>query len=185
MQPAAPRLIAIGGPSGSGKTTLALALGAELGRAPGARSIHTDALRKRIFGVAPTVRLEADAYAPEVSARVYESQREIAAALLRDGCTTIVDGVFARPQERDAVAELARSVRVPFVGLWLAAPEETLRSRVRARRGDMSDATLAVIESQIHAGTGDIDWTRVDAGGTAALTLERAREALAQTSAVT
>lgn len=182
MHAAPPRLVAVGGLSGSGKTTLARALASELGRAPGARSIHTDALRKRLFGVAPSERLGSDAYEPAVSEHVYRSQREIVAALLRDGCATIVDGVFARREDRDALAEVARAAGVPFVGLWLVAPGDVLRTRVGARRDDISDATLAVVESQLHAQTGDIDWIRIDAAGTAATTLEHARDALARAS---
>lgn len=177
-----PRLIAIGGLSGSGKTTLARALGAKIGRVPGARTIHTDAVRKRLFGVARTTRLDASAYTPAVSDRVYRSQRDATATTLREGWSTIVDGVFARPRDRAAIEETARLTGIPFVGLWLTATDDILRKRVDERRGDMSDATLAIVETQRHAETSDIEWTEIDGGGTPAETLRRARDLLARAS---
>lgn len=47
--------------------------------------LHTDALRKRLFGVAKTERLRADAYTPAVNETVYRLQREAAISYLRSG----------------------------------------------------------------------------------------------------
>jgi len=59
------RLIAVGGLSGSGKSTLAWALAARLG----AVVLRSDVIRKGLWGVDPTAKLPAEAYAPEVSVR--------------------------------------------------------------------------------------------------------------------
>jgi hypothetical protein len=62
MEGGAPRLLAIGGLSGTGKSTLARSIGGGIGRAPGARILRSDVLRKRLAGVTPETRLDGSAY---------------------------------------------------------------------------------------------------------------------------
>jgi aminoglycoside phosphotransferase family enzyme/predicted kinase len=157
------RLIAIGGLSGTGKTSLAHALAPELGRAPGARVLRSDVLRKRLVGVAPETRLGPDAYTPETSERVYRTLCMQAAAALRGGQAVIVDAAFLREEERSAIAEVGRAGGVPFDGLWLEAPMPTLESRIQARRDDASDATVAVLRREPQLQTGRIEWLRLNA----------------------
>ena len=144
-----PRLIAVSGLSGSGKSTLAGRLAPLVGATPGARWLRTDVLRKRLAGVAPEARLPARAYTREATADVYNKLLDQARLALTTGVTVIVDGVFADVGERDAIVHLAERHRVPFTGLWLEAPPETLRERVGARRGDASDADGAVVDHQL------------------------------------
>lgn len=177
-----PRLVAIGGLSGTGKSTLARAIGSDFGRVPGARLLHTDALRKRLFGVAKTKRLGGEAYEPAVSKRVYRLQREEAATHLCAGCSVIVDGVFAQAEERIAIAATARDFGVPFTGLWLTAADDLLRARVARRSNDMSDATCAVLETQLQGELGEIDWIEINAAGDAADSADLARAALTRRS---
>jgi uncharacterized protein len=179
LRPDPPRLVAIGGLSGTGKSTIARALAPGLGAAPGARLLHTDAIRKRLFGVALHERLPPEAYASEVGARVYAQQRDAAAVVLRTGHSAIVDAVFARPEERAAVTATARASGASFTGLWLAAPAEVLRARVARRKGDMSDATVEILETQLDYALGTVDWRIVDASGTPEECLRNARTALA------
>lgn len=172
------RLVAIGGLSGSGKSTLARAIAQGLGRLPGARLLETDSLRKRLLGVATSERLGADAYTSEVSERVYALQRDEAAAYVRLGCSVIVDGVFARSQDRLEIATTARECGVSFTGLWLRAADDVLRARVARRSNDISDATVSVLETQLRRELGDIDWVEIDAASGAAKTAALARLAL-------
>jgi len=51
-------------------------------------------------------------------------------------------------------------------------------ARVGARRGDASDADAAVAKRQETYDLGDLDWTIVDASGTPADTLARAKATL-------
>ncbi|MDP1570666.1 MAG: AAA family ATPase [Vicinamibacterales bacterium] len=166
LTPAPPVLVAIGGLSGSGKSTQATRLAPSLGVPPGALVLRSDVLRKVLHGVDVEARLGADAYGAAANARVYGALCTQAMTALGHGSAVVGDAVWARPEDRAAVADVARRAGVPFVGLWLEAPGEALAARIAARRGDASDATRAVLEQQLAEGTGPVDWIRVDASGT-------------------
>jgi predicted kinase len=109
--------------------------------------------------------------------RVYETMVERASVALTAGHTVVADAVYARPIDREGIAGLARKVGVPFIGLWIDGPREILARRLRERVGDASDATADVLDLQIGAGTGVVDWHRLD-GSTDAASLERAARAI-------
>lgn len=157
-----PRLVAFGGFSGSGKSTLGAALAGHLGQVPGAVHLRSDIERKRLMGRAETDRLPAEAYDMETTRSVYEILRQKAGAVLRAGYSVVVDAVHQRPEERSAIAAVAEESHVPFVGIWLEAPKAELLERVERRRGDASDATAVIVETQLSRGGGDIGWHRVD-----------------------
>jgi aminoglycoside phosphotransferase family enzyme/predicted kinase len=163
LQPPAPRLVAIGGFSGSGKSTLALSLAPSTGPAPGALVIRSDEVRKALCGVAPLDRLDAGGYSEEMTARVYRTMAERARTALRAKHAVIVDAVFARPADRQAIEAVAASADVPFIGLWLDAPEPVLAARTTARRADASDADARIVHRQLAVGPGALDWRRLDA----------------------
>ncbi len=167
------RLVAVGGLSGSGKSTLARGLAPDFGAA-GAVLLRSDVIRKHLAGVAPTDRLPSSSYTPAGSAAVYAELTRRAAALLAQGQGVVADAVFARPEERAAIAALTPD----FTGLWLQAPPETLRQRVTDRRDDASDATAAVVDRQLDYDIGPLDWTVLDSAGGAAAVLEAARKHL-------
>jgi predicted kinase len=172
------RLVAIGGLSGSGNSTLALRLAPELGVPPGARVLRSDVLRKRRFGLIPEARLPPEAYRSEVTALVYRELCERAAVALKAGYAALVDAVALRDEERRAFAAVAQASGVPFTGLWLDAPAETMRARVGARRADASDASVDVLDRQLQADPGTLDWDRIDASGGPDATFASARRAL-------
>src|SRR3546814_8300461 len=62
LAPVSPRLVAIGGLSGTGKSTIAKLVAPCLGRAPGARILRSDVLRKRLAGVPPETPLPRASY---------------------------------------------------------------------------------------------------------------------------
>jgi len=163
LDPAAPRLIAIGGLSGSGKSAVARAIAPVIGAFPGAVHVRSDVERKRLFGVALSDRLPASAYAPEISHRVYAMCRKRAAMALEGGQAVIVDAVHAKQEERDALAALAAEHGIPFSGLWLEAPGRVMRDRVAARTGDVSDATPEVVDAQLGYDIGAQSFTVIDA----------------------
>jgi predicted kinase len=181
LQPRPPRLIAIGGRSGTGKSTLARRLAPKIGAAPGAIVLRSDAVRKALSGRAATDRLDASHYQPGVSDEVYRVLGLRARAALAAGHAAVVDATFLDEGDRRAVAAVADAARVPFVGLWLEAPADTLAARIRERRGDASDATVEVLKDQLARDAGRIQWVVVDASGSSEEMLASAEAALALT----
>jgi len=179
VAPPPPRLIAIGGLSGTGKSVLARALAGSVAPLPGAVLLRSDVTRKQHFGVGETERLPEVAYRPEVTAEIYRSLAERARRVLAQGHSAIVDAVFARPDERAAIAAVAAVSNVKFDGLFLVADLATRIARVSQRRADASDATPAIVQRQQDYDPGSTDWTIVDASGSPQQTLQRAAAALA------
>ncbi|HEY7791073.1 MAG TPA: AAA family ATPase [Vicinamibacterales bacterium] len=165
LHPAAPRLVAIGGLSGAGKSTIARAVAAGVGRAPGAVIVRSDVVRKQLRGVDPLTRLPEEGYAPPVTEQVYAVLRDRAALILRSGQAVVVDAVYGRPDERDAIERVAAEAGVPFSGVWLDAPVPVMAERLSGRRGDASDATTDVLAAQAARERGPLGWTVVDASG--------------------
>jgi len=163
LRPPAPCLIAIGGLSGSGKSTLAYELAPLVGAAPGAIIVRSDEIRKRLCGIEPLQRLGPEGYADDVTRRVYAAVADRATAIVQAGHSGIADAVFARPADRDAIEQAARASHVPFIGLWLDAPEEQLIARTGRRIGDASDADANVIRRQLTQDIGAVRWRRIDA----------------------
>jgi aminoglycoside phosphotransferase family enzyme/predicted kinase len=176
----APCLVAIGGFSGSGKSTVAKALAPFIGAVPGAVIMRSDEVRKEICGVDSLQRLGPEGYAAEVTRRVYETVRDRAAAVLAAGHSAIVDAVYARPADREAIEGVAARAGVPFVGVWLEAPESVLVARAEGRRSDASDADADVIRRQIAGGTGSVDWHRLDAAGSPDAVARRASQLISE-----
>jgi predicted kinase len=178
LKPRAAAVVAIGGFSGSGKSSVAAGLAPGLGLAPGAVVLRSDVIRKRRRGVGPETRLGADAYTPEQNRLVYDALIAQARIALRAGYTVIADAVFGNEVDRAAIDMLAREARVPFTGLWLAAPVEVLKARVGGRAGDASDAGPEVIDRQLAGSTGTVSWTSIDASGDEGSVLARVRSAI-------
>jgi hypothetical protein len=163
LQPARASVIAIGGFSGSGKSTLARSLAPSTGAVPGALVVRSDEVRKRLCGVSPLTHLAPAGYGPDVTRRVYETLMERAMTVARTGHSVIVDAVFAHRGDRDAIELAAGAAGVPFVGLWLEAPEQVLVERSGRRRSDASDADPTVVREQLVQGAGAISWDCIQA----------------------
>ena len=180
IHPPAPRLIAVGGLSGTGKTVMAQALAPRIAPLPGAVVLRSDLVRKQMFGVEDTHRLPPSAYTPEHTARVYDTLVQHARRVLVQGHSAIIDGVFAREDERDAICALARERDVPLNGLFLIADLATRQMRIGTRRGDASDATQEVAALQEHYNIGRVGWATIDASGSQEQTLQNCRNAIAE-----
>ncbi|MEE8454441.1 MAG: AAA family ATPase, partial [Limibaculum sp.] len=157
------RLIAAGGLSGSGKSTLAWALAERLG----AVVLRSDAIRKGLWGVEHAEKLPREAYAAEVTARVYRAMLVRARMVLDGGATVILDAAHLKAEERDRAGALAAQAGAAFDGFWLDAPVERLKARVTARglgrEADASDADARVVEKQTGYDLGPIRWQRLAA----------------------
>jgi uncharacterized protein len=178
IDPPPPMLAAVGGLSGTGKSLLARALAPEIGAVPGAVVLRSDVERKTLLGSDEYDRLPPEGYAPRLTGRVYatiaDRSRRVAAA----GHCAIVDAVFAKPKERELMAQSAAILGVSFRGLFLQADLATRMARVGARGRDASDADAGVASAQESYDLGPIDWTSIDASGNPEETLARARAAL-------
>jgi predicted kinase len=138
--------------------------------------LRSDEIRKRLCGGSLLERLGSAGYSPEISARVYATLAERAALVLRNGHSAIIDAVCARRADRDTIEAVAQSASVPFVGLWLEAPEPVLIARAQQRRNDPSDANADVIHRQRERDNGIVRWSRIDASRSAASVLSCATE---------
>lgn len=164
LAPPTPGLFAIGGPSGSGKSTVALALAPRVGASPGAVIFRADVIRKRLFGAASdTDRLPRDAYTKAASQATYAEMERLCALALDRGRAVIADATFLNPGSRRRIEDLARSRGLPFQGVWLSLDRAAAGARVDARRGDVSDATPAVVGAQFEEDWGEIAWPEFDA----------------------
>ena len=114
----------------------------------------------------PFDRLGPEGYTEEVSEHVYATLMEQADTVVRGGYSAIVDAVFARAADRDAIHHVASAAGVPFAGVWLEAPESVLIARVEGRGPDVSDADSDVIRKQLAGGRDGLHWHRLDASGT-------------------
>jgi hypothetical protein len=179
IRPAPPMLVGIGGLSGTGKSQLAAALAPELAPAPGAIVLRSDIERKALEGRREDERLPQEAYTAEKTVRVYAMLVEKAGRVVAAGHSAIVDAVFARPEEREALRSAARARGATFHGLFLVADMATRVARVGSRRADASDADAAVARAQERYVLGRNDWQSIDASGTPESTLARARKLVA------
>ncbi len=178
LAPPPPRVVAIGGLSGSGKSTLARTLAPHLGAVPGAVLIRSDEVRKRLFGISPLAHLGQDGYTPGISQKVYEEAGAEADQVARAGHAAIVDAVFARGEDREALEQRVAETGVPFVGLWLEASEAVRLDRAARRGPDVSDADAEVIRRQRSQFSGAVTWHRLDATCTPAAVLAHALRAI-------
>jgi hypothetical protein len=175
LTPHTPKIIATGGLSGTGKSVLAKGLAPFIAPAPGALVLRSDVERKTLFGVGETERLPPDAYHAGVSERVYAVLYDKAARIARAGHSAIADAVFAKEHEREAIEAAARDAGVAFQGFYLTADLDTRIKRIGGRGPDASDANAAVARQQEEFALGAVNWTIVDAAGTPAETLAKAR----------
>ena len=162
LQPKPAQLVAVGGLSGTGKSTIAAAIAGDLGVGPGARVLRSDVLRKQLFAKPPEQRLPDEAYSTDINQKVYATLKTRAGTLLAAGCSVVVDAVSARPDERAAIAEVARQAGAHFTGLWLQASEAALLARLKNRGKDASDATAEVLRRQLSYDLGPMDWIRLE-----------------------
>lgn len=139
------------GVSGSGKTTLARQLCGQIG----AVMVRSDAVRKHLAGISLHQRgaeSGRDIYSPDMTERTYAALLRHAREIVASGRWAILDAVYGRARERAAAATLARELGVPFGMLYCTAQRDELRRRVAQRTedgGDVSDATVAVLEAQL------------------------------------
>ncbi len=160
---APPWLALMHGLPGSGKSFVSQGLL----QAQGAIRLRSDVERKRLFGLPASADSRAsgrDIYGEEATRRTYDTLFALARTALEAGFPVILDAAFLRRHEREAAAALARRARVPWRIVHCEAPDGVLRERLRARRGDASEAdegTLAALRGAQEA-LGEDEWLRTE-----------------------
>jgi uncharacterized protein len=129
-------------------------------------------IRKALLGVAPLARLGPEGYSPAMSRHLYRTMADRALTIVEAGQAAIVDAVYGNANDRDEIASIARQAGVPFIGLWLDGPPETLARRLQGRVLDASDATADVLRGQLLSTVAPLDWYHLDGS----LDAERVRQ---------
>jgi uncharacterized protein len=154
-------LIIMHGMSASGKSTVSQ----QLVDAMGAIRIRSDVERKRIFKLQSNENtqdaINAGIYSRQASQLTYKKLLELAENIIAAGYTVIVDAAFLKQEQRNPFSLLADKLDVPFTILELTAPPEVLRQRIEARRDDISDADISVLDHQL-ANWRPLDETEAD-----------------------
>ncbi|MEB3309090.1 MAG: AAA family ATPase [Snowella sp.] len=138
------KIILMSGLSGSGKSTVAKYL------APKINAIHlrSDAVRKHLAEIPLDQAGDDNLYCPEMSEKTYQKLLNLGILLAKQGFSVILDAKYDRTQWRSPIIEAAQQAQIPLQIFYCHAPIETLQTRLQERRGDISDATPDLLNSQ-------------------------------------
>ncbi|WP_017306146.1 AAA family ATPase [Spirulina subsalsa] len=136
------QIVLMSGLSGAGKTTVARQVAQEL------KGIHlrSDAVRKHLAGMALNERGSDDIYTPEMNQKTYDQLAEVGIYLASLGYGVVLDGKYDRLAWRSRLLEQNSRFRVTVV--YCSAPLAVLCDRLQQRVGDISDATVDLLQSQ-------------------------------------
>ena len=172
---ARPVLFMMVGYSGCGKSELAR----EIARRVPAILISSDRVRKRMVGVAPTVRLDHTDYSAEQQAKVYAEMRHRAEVCLSHGESVVLDGTFLSKKERSETAILSQRLGVDLWPVECSCSDRVIRERLHQRirnGGSISDADVSIYEKQLSAVATPPDRPAGDNGELKCLTVDTSGE---------
>lgn len=180
-------IVVIFGLMGTGKTTLAQALA----RATGWPVVHSDAVRKGLAGLEPTIPVLEEfgrgIYSESFSRKTYAEMLRLARHHLQEAPAVILDGSYKRAAERERVRQAAREWGARAVFIYCECPQETVRARLARREAEgasISDGRLALLEVQAEdfdpLDERDRPLLRLNTGGDLSEALARVREFLAK-----
>lgn len=141
------QLILMSGLSGSGKSTTAKLLSRELG----AILIRSDAVRKHLAKIPLLERGGDDLYTPEMTEKTYARLLELGIILTNQGYTVILDAKYDQQKLRQEAIAQANKHELPLQIIQCTAPIEVLEQRLRDRTGDIADATVDLLRSQLNS----------------------------------
>lgn len=141
--------------------------------APGAIHLRTDTARKAASNRPEDTALPAESYTPAARAAVYDRLFARADTILSAGHAVLIDATCLDPDLRARARALGPRLGVEVRAIWLDAPLDIFRDRVAARRGDASDADVAVLDAQQAGAARPQDWEVVSAEGAPATVADR------------
>jgi len=128
-----PFVVAVGGQVASGKSTLAGTLADRMG----IPRVIADRVRDQLLHGTPGREIHegqwSESFEPGFHDRVYSELFRRAEMALASGRAVVLDGCFARAQDRTAAQSLARRHRVPFRFIELRISDETQHERLAIR----------------------------------------------------
>lgn len=143
-----PVLYLMHGVSGSGKSHLSQ----QLLDAIGAIRVRSDVERKRLYRELSLKGEKLELYGAEMNVRTYHRLQDITRALLRAGCSVIVDATFIRYRTRQSYLELSQQLEVPIRIVSCLCEQKLIEARLKKRThegSDISDADVAVMREQL------------------------------------
>ncbi|HEY9825668.1 MAG TPA: AAA family ATPase [Stenomitos sp.] len=146
-------LILMCGVSGSGKSTVARQLAQRLH----ALHLRSDAVRKHLANIplyasgAQAGNAHSGIYTAAMTEQTYRRLQELGLQLAQQGWPVILDAKYDRYALRQSVIEAAQAAQVPLRIVMCNAPLDVLEQRLRSRQGDISDATLDLLATQLEA----------------------------------
>jgi len=126
-------LVAVSGVPGTGKTTVAEAIADRID----ATVVRTDVVRKELYDAPEYTAAETEAVYDEVLDRARERL---------DTGSVVVDATFKTKAVRDAARGVAEETGAAFRLVGVECDDEVVRSRIRDRTDDESDADIEVYE---------------------------------------
>lgn len=150
-RPERPILVLTAGLMGTGKSVLARNLAPRIG----AEVIRTDVIRKELFAghsqERHTETFGRGIYSDDLTRRTYEKALELAAEMLKQGRSAIIDASYKRRAERLRAAEAAAKANAGFFIVECVAPEGIVKERLDARQAagrDPSDGRWELYMAQ-------------------------------------
>lgn len=156
------RVVAIGGLSGAGKTTLGRAVAQQIS----AIHIRADAVRKHLYGMPVYEKAPPQAYERAHNKKTYEGLQTRAQKVLDAGLSVVVDGVFAKEEDRDSFSDFAQKRSLPYTAVWCMVPPSVAQKRIAQRlaeAGKPQEDYDDEHEKQLFLNPGRISWHRLDA----------------------
>jgi aminoglycoside phosphotransferase family enzyme/predicted kinase len=138
------KIILMSGLSGSGKSTVANHLAPQLN----AIQIRSDAVRKHLAGISLQTKGDASLYSAAMNERTYGRLAELGLLLASQGFTVILDAKYDRSCWRSTIIQAAQAQNISLKIIHCQANLSTLRDRLLHRSGDISDATVDLLEQQ-------------------------------------
>ncbi|MBK1986082.1 AAA family ATPase [Sphaerospermopsis aphanizomenoides BCCUSP55] len=144
-QPKQGQLILMSGLSGAGKSTTAKYLARKLN----AVHLRSDAVRKHLAGIPLMERGSDEIYTPEMTQKTYDRLLSLGISLAHQGWCVILDAKYDRQHLRQEAISQAQKHQLPLQMIHCTAPIEVLQERLVNRTGDIADATVDLLASQI------------------------------------